>query len=122
MNNRWKTMSLFLLTLAIVALPAGVQAQPHHLAVSAQANSEKVAQGELVRVDTEAQTLTIKSPTGEEIDFQYNSDTKVEGSTSGVQGLSTKTGTRLMVHYKDQSSSKLAVRVEIVKSGTGNPR
>jgi len=117
MTNRWKILSIFLLTLAVVVMPAGLQAQPDRPAVSAQSTNDKVAQGELVKVDTDAQTLTIRNATGEEIEFQYNADTKVEGSTSGVQGLSTKTGTRLMIHYKEQTDSKLATRVEIVKAG-----
>ncbi len=116
MSNRWKILSIVMLTLALVVMPAGLQAQPNRPAAPAQSTNDKVAQGELVKVDIDAQTLTIRNATGEEIEFQYNADTKVEGSTSGVQGLSTKTGTRLMVHYKEQTDSKLAIRVEIVKS------
>ncbi len=115
MSKLWRVLPILLLVLAFAATPPVVQAQPNRTVVSRQASDEKLAQGELLKVDTEAMTLTIKNTEGSDIQFQYNSDTKVEGTTNGIQGLSTKTGTRVVIHYKEQSDRKLATRIEIAK-------
>ena len=115
MSKLWRVLPILLLVLAFAAAPTVVQAQPVRTAVSGQSQDEKQAQGELLKVDTEAMTLTIKNAGGEEIEFHYNADTKVEGTSNGIQGLSTQTGTRVVIRYKEQSDSKLATRIEIVK-------
>jgi hypothetical protein len=75
------------------------------------------AKGELIKVDTSEQTFTIKEENGTEVQFRYNSSTEVEGSSEGVQGLSSETGTRVTVYYKEHSGQKIASRIEIQKSG-----
>jgi opacity protein-like surface antigen len=103
---------VFAATLAVAAQPdlsiAGTQA-------STQSASEKLARGELMKVDTENMTLTIKDKSGTEWVFQYNDATKVEGSSNGIQGLSTETGTQLAIHYVEKSDQKVATKIEIVK-------
>jgi hypothetical protein len=59
--------------------------------------------------------LTIKLENGDSVQFQYNSDTKEEGSQNGIQGLSTDTGTQVSVQYKEQSGKKVATRIEILE-------
>ena len=93
-----------------------ISAQSDYTSKSGQDSKERAAQGELVKVDTTHQTLTVKLSDGDEIQFQYNSNTKVEGSEEGVQGLSTETPTRVNVHYEEQSGQKLATRIEVIKS------
>ena len=116
MFKLWRILPILLLTLAFAAFRPAIQAQADPTAMSGQTREEKIAQGELIKVDTDHMTLTIKNVAGDEIEFHYNSDTKVEGSTNGVQGLSTQTGTRLTIHYKEQSEDdKLATKIEIVK-------
>ncbi len=115
MSKLWRVLPIVLLVLAFAATPTVVRAEADRTAVFGQSNDEKQAQGELLKVDTEAMSLTIKNAGGEEIEFRYNADTKVEGTSNGIQGLSTQTGTRVVIHYKEQSDNKLATRIEIVK-------
>ncbi len=114
----WRSLPIVVLALAFAAIPAASQAQTSPPGMFGQSTEDKMAQGELVRVDTENHTLAIKSAEGNEVEFQYNSETKVVGVSNGVQGLSTKTGTRLMVHYQEQAGQKLATKIEIVKSNS----
>ncbi len=114
----WRFLPIVVLALAFAAIPAASQAQGTSPGMSGQSTEDKMAQGELVRVDTENHTLAIKNAEGNEIEFQYNSETKVVGVSDGVQGLSTRTGTRLMVHYQEQANQKLATKIEIVKSNS----
>ena len=76
-----------------------------------------VARGELLKVDAASQTFTIRQANDEEMQFKYDSNTKVEGSQNGVQGLSSETGTSVTVHYREQSGQKIATRIEVIKSG-----
>ena len=55
-------------------------------------SAAKMARGELVKVDTDSQTFTIKQDNGEQAQFQYTADTKVEGAQTSMQGLATDTG------------------------------
>ena len=115
MSKLWRPFPILLLALAIVAVAAATPVLTAASVTQDQSSKEKMIRGELVKVDTEHMTLTIKDPSGTEIEFQYNTDTKVEGSTNGVQGLSTQTGTHLAVHYVEQTDQKLATRIEITK-------
>jgi hypothetical protein len=74
-----------------------------------------VATGDLQSVDTTTQTFTIKDSRGEQVQFRYDSSTQVEGSSEGVQGLSSQTGTRVTVHYQEKSGEKMATRIVINK-------
>ncbi len=116
MSKLWRIFPIVVLLLACVAVPVTVQAQTKPIGMSSQSTDEQTAQGELTKVDTEKHTLVIKSSDESDLEFQYNSETKVEGITNGVQGLSTRTGSRVMVHYKEQAGQKIATRIEILKS------
>ena len=80
------------------------------------AGAEKSASGELLRVDSNAKTFTIKSDEGKEMDFYYSDQTVVVGGEKGVQGLSSQTGSKLAVFYTEAEGKRQAVRIEI-KSG-----
>ncbi len=110
MKQMGKVLPLFLLlalAVMVVALPAQTQ--------QSQMGSESSATGKLTRVDTNAQTLTIKPENGDEMTFRYDANTKVEGSQTGVQGLSSQTGNKLTVWYTEQSGNKLATRISITQ-------
>ncbi len=72
-----------------------------------------MATGELQQVDTTNQTFTTKDTEGKEMQFRYDTSTQVEGSSQGVQGLSSQTGTQVTVHYEEKSGQKMATRIEI---------
>jgi hypothetical protein len=77
------------------------------------AGAEKSASGELVRVDTDAKTFTIKSDEGEEMDFFYSDQTVVVGGEKGIQGLSSNEGSKLTVFYTETEGKRQADRIEI---------
>ncbi len=113
MQNPWKVIPLLLLATAFTtvnAVPAPIKS-PAGMPLEAAENH--MMQGELVKVDTDKQTFTIKLENGEEIQFQYDSNTKVEGRENGVQGLSTESGSHLTVHYTERSGKRMATRIEI---------
>jgi hypothetical protein len=109
MNRLGKT-SLFLVLM--VAFAAAVVAAPQ--AASAE---QKSVDGELVKVDAASKMLTIKNQEGQELQFAYDDSTQVEGQEGGVQGLASSTGTRLTVHYKEDSGKMHATRIQIKKQG-----
>jgi hypothetical protein len=56
--------------------------------------------GELIRVDPDAKTLSIKTAAGAEMQFRYNDQTAVTGSEKTVAGLATMRGSQLTVIYR----------------------
>ena len=107
----WMVFPVFLLALALAAVAA-----PAYQATSSQSNDNaKIATGELMKVDTTAQTFTIKDPSGDQMQFQYTNDTKVEGAQTSMQGLAGETGTQVTVHYTESSGNKIANRIEVTK-------
>lgn len=72
------------------------------------------AEGELVSVDTEAQTITIKAADGTEQQFGYNDQTEVVGAAD-VAGLSGRSGARVTVHFEegDTPDARMATKIEV---------
>jgi hypothetical protein len=102
---------VFVLALALAAV-AG--AAPAYQASSADANP-KIATGELQKVDTTSQTFAIKQPSGDEMQFTYTNDTKVEGAQTTMQGLASETGNKVTVHYTEKGGNKIATSIEVTK-------
>jgi hypothetical protein len=109
MTRVLKSVPVFVLILAFATVTCAMPNQ-------AAQGEEKMAQGSLVKVDTEKMTVSIKPETGEEIQFSYDANTKVEGSQSGVQGLSSETGTKVTVYYTESSGKMLATRITVNKA------
>lgn len=112
-----KTLSVFCVIVLAATFAAIAPVQPAQASMARQSDTEKdrVAEGELGKVDTTKQTFTLKTGNNLELEFRYDSNTKVEGGRSGVQGLSSETGTRVMVYYQENSGQKLATKIEIRK-------
>lgn len=70
-------------------------------------------QGDLVKVDTDAKMVTVKTASGEE-EFQYSESTEISGA-KGAAGLATMKESRVTVHYTEnaQSKTKLATRIVV---------
>lgn len=117
MKKLCSVFSVLLLTLTIASMAPSAPAQSDHPSVvgTSSHQSEEVARGELLKVDTTNQTFTIKTAGDMEMEFHYTSETKVEGSKTGVQGLSSETGTRVAVYYREDSGQRMATRIEINK-------
>jgi hypothetical protein len=117
MPNFWKAATAFVVSAAIVAAspllaaPA-VQSQP----AQEKQQSDQVSQGVLAKVDVDQQMFWVEDQNGTEVEFQYDSNTKVAGSTEGVQGLSSETGTRVRVYYQEKSGKRIATKIDIIKS------
>ena len=114
MQRILRILPLFLLILSFAAAASAMQSEPQ--TTPAQTTEKQSVGGELVKVDAANQTLTVKQENGEEVQFQYDSNTKVEGSQNGVQGLSSETGARVTVQYAEGSGKRMATVIEINKS------
>jgi hypothetical protein len=79
---------------------------------SASAKAETV-RGELVKVDADAKKITIKDATGVETEFAYTDATEVAGGREGVAGLATKSGSKVVVHFKSDMGTKTATKIEV---------
>jgi hypothetical protein len=86
---------------------------PAAQAPAAQSQEAKTAQGQLVRVDADASTLSIQTAQGAPMVFRYNSSTKVIGAEKGVAGLATMTGAPVSVQFVQQEKDNIATQIEI---------
>jgi len=71
----------------------------------------QIFEGELMKVDDTAKTLSVKGSEGQEMEFRYNDWTLVSGAESGIQGLATKNGTPVSVHF--DTATRTAIKIEI---------
>lgn len=73
-------------------------------------------QGELLLVDTDNKTVTIRTAAGTEALFHYTDDTEITGAREGVAGLATMNGARVTVHYVADDGRQKAVKIEVEAS------
>jgi len=99
-------------TVALLSLPL-VYGQ-EKAAPPAQAQQEKVFQGQLTKVDANAKEMSVKG-TGMEMTFEYTEATQVVGSEKNVQGLAGQTGAELKVTYRDAAGKHVATKIEIAE-------
>jgi len=78
-----------------------------------QQPAPSVATGELVKIDTSAKTLVVKTASEPEMQFSYTDATKVTGADKGVAGLATMTGSSLTVHYTKRGQNNVATEIEV---------
>lgn len=71
----------------------------------------QIFEGELMKVDATAKTLSVKSFGGQEMEFRYNDQTLISGAESGVEGLATKSGTPMSVHL--DTATRTAIKIEV---------
>jgi len=94
------------IALAAVALIAGA------MPAFAQQDAS-TAQGQLVRVDTRANTIEIKTASGTEMQFKYTDQTRVSGASEGVSGLATMAGAEVTVQYTKQGTDNIATAIAV---------
>jgi hypothetical protein len=87
--------------------PAAPQAQP------AQDEASQTAEGELLNVDMDEQTLTIKKADGKEVTFSYNDETEISGAQREVAGLATVAGSNVTVTYETEGDTHTATKIEV---------
>jgi len=73
---------------------------------------QQTATGQLVKVDTAAKEITIKSGDKEMV-FVYIDATQITGVDEGAQGLTGKAGATVKVTYQSRGGGNLASKVEI---------
>src|SRR5262245_24400390 len=93
--KRLLTMTAITVAVMLVVLPL---TYGQDKAAPAQA-ADKVFQGQLVKVDPDAKSITVKG--NMEMTFEYSDRTQVTGSEKTIQGLAGKTGTDLKVTYRE---------------------
>ena len=77
-----------------------------------QAKAQSIS-GELMKVDAEKKTLSVKLADGAEWTFDYTSTTEISGDKKGEQGLATSEGSKVVVEYTSADGKKTATKVEI---------
>ena len=92
--------------------PAPTQA-PAPSTAEPKADKAMTAKGELVKVDADAKTITIKGADGVETEFAYTATTDVKGGSDGVAGLATKSGSKVTVHFTSDMGKKTATKIEV---------
>ena len=92
--------------------PAPEQQRP---AEPEQYRQASTATGELIEVDPEAMTLTLKGPDGKPWSFRYTEDTEVAGADEGVAGLATEKGTIVTVHFEGEGEQRVATKIEVAE-------
>ena len=96
-----------LAVLSVFVLFAGLILTPLALAQE----KAQIAEGELVKVDAAAKTLSVKTAKGE-MEFNYNAQTQISGA-DGPEGLATSSGAQVKVHF--DAASKTATKIEVGK-------
>jgi hypothetical protein len=92
--------------------PPSSQAPPPSQTPPAQAQAN-VAQGQLLRVDSNAKVIEIRSSESSQMQFKYNDQTKVTGADKGVAGLATMSGSTVRVHFTKQGQDNIATEIEV---------
>ena len=82
---------------------------------SAPQAGEKTFQGQLMKVDTNAKSITVKNADSE-MTFQYTDTTPVVGSERDIQGLAGKSGTDLKITYRDTAGKHIATKIETIEN------
>jgi hypothetical protein len=73
--------------------------------------TSQIFEGELLKVDATAKTLSVKNSQGQEIEFRYSDQTVISGADGGVEGLATKSGTPVSVHF--DTATRTAAKIEV---------
>ena len=103
------------------APPAVSPAAPPAAPSAAQGQAQALkATGELVSVDSKAESLTVKTSTAE-IVFKYDDNTKVTGASKGTAGLATMAGAQVVISYKKDGATNMATDIEVKPAASPRP-
>jgi uncharacterized protein YdbL (DUF1318 family) len=102
-----------LIALAAVLLIAGVTFAQDSGGARQQQPAASVASGELVKIDTSAKTIVIKTESDPQMQFSYTDATKITGADKGVAGLATMTGSSLTIRYTKKGEDNVATEIVV---------
>ena len=112
--KKFLSLTAICVTIALVSLPLAC-GQEKAAPEKAGPQAEKTFQGQLMKVDANAKTISVKGAGDAEMLFQYNDRTQVVGPQKDIQGLATQTGEQLRVTYREAGpDSHIATKIEIV--------
>jgi hypothetical protein len=102
-----RTTTRALLVLVAVLLMVGV--------MPALAQEPSMAQGQLLKVDANAKTFSIRTAQDTPMQFSYTDDTKVVGADDSIAGLATMSGQDVTVHFIKKQQENVATQIEVQK-------
>ena len=112
--KKFLSLTAICVAIALVSLPLAY-GQEKVAPEKAAPQAEKTFQGQLMKVDANAKTISVKGAGDAEMLFQYNDRTQVVGPQKDIQGLATQTGEQLRVTYREAGpDSHIATKIEIV--------
>jgi hypothetical protein len=77
------------------------------------AQAERVFEGQLVKVDVDAKSITVKGAT--EMTFDYTDATQIAGADGKIQGLASRAGAPLKVTYRAAQGKNTAMKIEVLE-------
>jgi hypothetical protein len=104
-------LSAAVLMSVLAAAPAPAQQQGDR--GREQQQTVEVVDGELLKVDPDARTISVRAPGGAEIQFAYTNETVITGSEEQTQGLATIEGTHVRVYFTRSDDAYTATRVVV---------
>jgi hypothetical protein len=110
-----KLLSATAICVAVMLLSLPLAYGQDKAAPPAQAQPDKVFQGQLTKVDANAKEVSVKGTGNMEMTFEYTDATQVVGSEKNVQGLAGQTGAELKVTYRDAAGKHIATKIEIAE-------
>ena len=120
LNRMIVTASAFSFALGVSSLAYAQQQAPPAQSPPPASQSESAKtmslQGELVKVDADAKTISVKTADGAEVLFTYNDKTEVQGARE-IAGLATQAGSKVTVQYTADKDKKIATRIEVQPKG-----
>ena len=111
-------MSVATLVLAggLCAVLAAQQQQPGQQQPSPgqTQQQESIARGELLSVNVDAKTLSVRTAEKTEMQFTYDDRTQVTGAKEAA-GLASMKGSQVTVHFTRSGQSNLASKIEVTR-------
>lgn len=78
-----------------------------------QSSPVTTLEGELVRVDTMARLIVVKTADGKEEQLAYTDSTKVSGAQKSVAGLANSTPAQVSVRFTGSGSNRVATEITV---------
>lgn len=100
------------LGLCLVAAPPALSDQRDDQGRQQQAQVE-VVEGELLEVDPDSRTISVRAPGGGELQFNYTNETVITGADEQTQGLATIEGAHVRVFFTRSDEAYTATRVVV---------
>ena len=99
------------LALCLAAAPALSQQQNDQ--GREQRAQVEVVEGELLEVDPDSRTISVRAPGGGELQFNYTNETVITGADEQTQGIATIEGAHVRVFFTWSDEAYTATRVVV---------